>query len=91
MQIAADLAHSLDYIHHCFGLEMSFTHNQIKSTSIIIAEDSFNAKICHFGTTKLCGEVTETSKTDSNAKSLVRTGSKVMRIEGTRGYMAPEL
>ncbi|GKU91685.1 hypothetical protein SLEP1_g5519 [Rubroshorea leprosula] len=91
MQIAADLAHGLDYIHHCSGLETGFTHNHIKSTSIIIAEDSFNAKICHFGTAELCGEVTETSKTDSNSKSLVRTGSKVMRIEGTRGYMAPEL
>ncbi|KAK8535985.1 hypothetical protein V6N13_104595 [Hibiscus sabdariffa] len=86
MQIAIDVAHGLDYIHHCSGLESSFTHNHIKMTSILVAQDSLSAKICHFGTAEICGEVTK-----SGSKSLGRTDSKVMKIEGTRGYMAPEL
>ncbi|GMI86236.1 hypothetical protein like AT3G57120 [Hibiscus trionum] len=85
MQIAIDVAHGLDYIHHCSGLETSFIHNHIKMTSILVAEDSLTAKICHFGTAEICGEVAKGSK------SLGRADSKVMKIEGTRGYMAPEL
>ncbi|KAB2084065.1 hypothetical protein ES319_A05G309300v1 [Gossypium barbadense] len=88
MQIAADIASGLDYIHHCSGLETSFTHNHIKITSIIVAEGSLMAKICHFGTAELCGEVT---KDEESSKTLGRSKSKVMKIEGTRGYMAPEL
>ncbi|GLT93229.1 hypothetical protein SLE2022_110300 [Rubroshorea leprosula] len=91
VQIVTDLAHGLDYIHHCSGFETGFTHNHLKSRSIIIADDSLNAKICHFGTAQLCGEVTETSKAYSDSKSLVRTNSKAIKIEGTIGYMAPEL
>ncbi|XVE68843.1 hypothetical protein DITRI_Ditri09bG0102300 [Diplodiscus trichospermus] len=87
MQIATDIAHGLDYIHHCSRLETSFTHNHIKITSILVAEDSLTAKICHFGTAELCGEVPE----EEGSKSLGRSNSKVMKIEGTRGYMAPEL
>ncbi|TYI85570.1 hypothetical protein E1A91_D04G005500v1 [Gossypium mustelinum] len=87
MQIAIDIAHGLDYIHHCSGLETSFTHNHIKVTSIIVAEDSLTAKICHFGTAEICGEVSK----EEGSRSLGRTDSKVMKIEGTRGYMAPEL
>ncbi|KAK8574492.1 hypothetical protein V6N13_034236 [Hibiscus sabdariffa] len=86
MQIAIDVAHGLDYIHHCSGLESSFTHNHIKMTSIIVAQDSLSAKICHFGTAEICGEVTR-----AGSKGLGRTDSKVMKIEGTRGYMALEL
>ncbi|XVF83160.1 hypothetical protein PTKIN_Ptkin16aG0111400 [Pterospermum kingtungense] len=87
MQIAADIAHGLDYIHHCSGLKSSFTHNHIKTTSILVAEDSLTAKICHFGTAELCGEVTK----EQGSRSLGRSNSKAMKIEGTRGYMAPEL
>ncbi|PPS01406.1 hypothetical protein GOBAR_AA19268 [Gossypium barbadense] len=87
MQIAIDIAHGLDYIHHCSGLETSFTHNHIKVTSILVAEDSLTAKICHFGTAEICGEVSK----EEGSRSLGRTDSKVMKIEGTRGYMAPEL
>ncbi|KAE8669859.1 putative acetyltransferase NATA1-like [Hibiscus syriacus] len=86
MQIAIDVAHGLDYIHHCSGLETSFTNNHIKMTSILVAQDSSRAKICHFGTADICGEVIQ-----QGSKSLGRTDSKVMKIEGTRGYMAPEL
>ncbi|CAN6699057.1 unnamed protein product [Malus baccata var. baccata] len=38
MQIAIDLAHDLDYIHHCSGLDSTFVHNHIKSSSIIVSE-----------------------------------------------------
>ncbi|KAE8657598.1 hypothetical protein F3Y22_tig00116989pilonHSYRG00572 [Hibiscus syriacus] len=86
MQIAIDVAHGLDYIHHCSGLETSFTHNHIKMTSILVAQDSLRAKICHFGTAEICGEVIQ-----KGSKGLGRTDSKVMKIEGTRGYVAPEL
>ncbi|XVF20269.1 hypothetical protein REPUB_Repub11eG0183300 [Reevesia pubescens] len=59
MQIATDLAHGLDYVHNNTGLNLSIVHNHIKSSSIIVTEPSFNAKICHFGTAQLCGETDE--------------------------------
>ncbi|XWS28991.1 hypothetical protein CRYUN_Cryun25bG0118400 [Craigia yunnanensis] len=59
MQIATDLAHGLDYVHNNTGLNLSFVHNHIKSSSIIVTEPSFNAKIFHFGTAQLCGETDE--------------------------------
>lgn len=59
MQVAADLAYGLDYIHNKTGLNISLVHNHIKSSSIIITEPSFNAKICHFGCAQLCGEADE--------------------------------
>ncbi|KAM5555977.1 lysM domain receptor-like kinase 3 [Rosa sericea] len=74
LQIATDLAHGLDYIHRCSGLGSGLVHNHIKSSSIIVTEATLNAKICHFGTAELCGESRARSK----------------KVEGTRGYMAPE-
>ncbi|KAK2643395.1 hypothetical protein Ddye_025158 [Dipteronia dyeriana] len=59
MQIATDLAHGLDYIHNNTGLNLNLVHNHIKSSSIVVTEPSFNAKICHFGTAQLCGETDE--------------------------------
>ncbi|KNA05220.1 hypothetical protein SOVF_192390, partial [Spinacia oleracea] len=59
MQIATDLANGIDYIHNNTALDVKFVHNRIKSSSIIVTEPSFNAKICHFGTAELCGEPTE--------------------------------
>ncbi|KAL5565746.1 hypothetical protein UlMin_028910 [Ulmus minor] len=56
MQIATDLAHGLDYIHHKTGLSINLVHNHIKSSSIVVTEPNFNAKICHFGASQLCGE-----------------------------------
>ncbi|RXH81519.1 hypothetical protein DVH24_034940 [Malus domestica] len=38
MQIVTDLAHNLDYIHHCSSLDSTFIHNHIKSSSIIVSE-----------------------------------------------------
>lgn len=56
MQVATDIAHGLDYIHHKTGLSIRLVHKYIKSSSVMIIEPSFNAKICHFGAAQLCGE-----------------------------------
>lgn len=56
MQIATDLASGLDYIHNNAGLKINLVHKYVKSSSVIVTEPSFNAKICHFGTAELCGE-----------------------------------
>ncbi|KAJ6727275.1 hypothetical protein OIU79_005226 [Salix purpurea] len=48
MQIATDIANGLDYIHLCSGLNSESVHGHIKSSSILVTEDSLNAKICHF-------------------------------------------
>ncbi|KAK6933398.1 Serine-threonine/tyrosine-protein kinase, catalytic domain [Dillenia turbinata] len=81
MQIVDDLAHGLDYIHNFTSLDREFIHNFIKPSSIIITEEnnSFSAKISHFGTTELTGELRN--------KIEVRSETK---FEGTRGYMSPE-
>lgn len=90
MKIASDIAHGLDYIHHNSGLGFNFVHNHIKSTSIIITS-TLNAKICHFGTAELCGEiVAKDDLPDQGSKDYRRSGSGRMKFEGTKGYMAPE-
>ncbi|XP_031374842.1 lysM domain receptor-like kinase 3 isoform X2 [Punica granatum] len=94
MKIASDIANGLDYIHNCTGRNSGFVHNHIKSSSIVIMEDSLNAQICHFGTAELCGEAVEEenleSKDSGDDRKFRRTGSKAMKLEGTRGYMSPE-
>ncbi|XP_062092988.1 receptor-like serine/threonine-protein kinase At2g45590 [Humulus lupulus] len=111
MQIATDLAHGLDYVHHCSGLRSNFVHNHIKTSSIVIVSDeSMNAKLCHFGTSELCGEiesevvtdsensreieseitVKKTDSSSSSKKNLKKSRSRALKVEGTRGYMAPE-
>ena len=88
MQIASDIAHGLDYIHNFSGSDSGsgsgsgFVHNHIKSSSIVITEDDLRAKICHFGSSDLCGEAVGGAGEES--------GGRRVRIEGTRGYMAPE-
>ncbi|PON67999.1 Tyrosine-protein kinase [Trema orientale] len=123
MQVATDLAHGLDYIHHCSGLRYNFVHNHIKSSSVVVAEvvsgadrPSVKAKICHFGTSELCGETEaeiEGEVTDSESSreieseiiaaaairadgrsstrsSMKKSRSRAVKVEGRRGYMAPE-
>lgn len=77
MQIATNLAHGIDYVHNKTGLNLSIVHNHIKSSSIIVTEPSFNAKICHFGTAQLCGETeeeeaveTDTSKRETEIEEI---------------------
>ncbi|KAF2318499.1 hypothetical protein GH714_008369 [Hevea brasiliensis] len=65
-----------------------FVHNHIKSSSILVAEDSLDAKICHFGAAELCGEIEGSER--SEARSFGGSNSKGKKIEGTRGYMSPE-
>ncbi|CAK7325437.1 unnamed protein product [Dovyalis caffra] len=88
MQIATDIAHGLDYIHHCSGLSSEFVHYHVRSSSILVTEDSLNAKICHFGSAALRGEIVGNER--SSSKNFGRSDSMVMKIEGTPGYMAPE-
>ncbi|KAJ3672170.1 hypothetical protein LUZ60_006891 [Juncus effusus] len=76
IQIAADLSDGLEYIHNQSGI----IHNRIKSSGMMITDPSLRAKICHFGSADLSGELEE-SKLVSGGK----------RIDGTRGYIAPEL
>lgn len=90
VKIATDIADGLDYIHHKSGLGFDFVHNHIKSTSIIVTS-SLDAKICHFGTAALCGEIVENDESPAqSSKEFRRSGSGRMKLEGTRGYMAPE-
>ncbi|KAJ9159917.1 hypothetical protein P3X46_025368 [Hevea brasiliensis] len=88
MHIATDIAHGIDYIHHCADSNSGFVHNHIKSSSILVAEDLLDAKICHFGAAELCGEIEGSER--SEARSFGRSNSKGKKIEGTRGYMPPE-
>lgn len=88
VRIASDIAHGLDYVHNSTGLGFEFVHNHIKTSSIIVAEPLLNAKICHFGTSELCGETTRDNM--DVFKDLKRLDSKLNKFEGTRGYMAPE-
>lgn len=93
MQIASDLAHGFDYLHHSTGLSAEFVHNHIKTSSIIINEPGLNAKICHFGTAELCGEVDrEDDGEEESGKTgrMKRYGSGMMKFGGSRGYMSPE-
>ncbi|XP_078148196.1 protein kinase superfamily protein [Carex rostrata] len=76
IQVAADLSDGLEYIHTQTGT----IHNRMKSSAVIITDPGLRAKICHFGSSDLSGELEE-SKSPKGRK----------RIEGTRGYMAPEL
>ncbi|KAK1315038.1 Chitin elicitor receptor kinase 1 [Acorus calamus] len=104
VQIAVDLAQGLEYIHNHAaaaspagnpdGRSVPFVHNRIKSSAVIVTEPSFNAKICHFGTAVLSGEVPNdnvAAAADPSTSETRRSKSRTMKIEGSRGYMAPEI
>ncbi|KAL5139426.1 LysM domain receptor-like kinase 3 [Glycine soja] len=90
MQIASDVARGLDYIHNFSGSGSDsgsgsgsgFVHKHIKSSSIVITEENLRARICHFDVSGLCGEAVAGDGDPS--------GGRTVRIEGRRGYMAPE-
>lgn len=91
IQIATDLAHGLDYIHNNIGQKVNLVHKYVKSSSVVVTEPSFNAKICHFGAAEICGEskgnnnVLPDSPIDSKRSANLR-----FQFEGVRGYMSPE-
>ena len=82
MQVATDLAHGLDYMHNKTGLNKSFVHNHIKSSSIIVTEPSFNAKICHFGAAQLCAETD-----DENESTKKRVGEITEKSSSSPSFM----
>ncbi|KAH7669604.1 Non-specific serine/threonine protein kinase protein [Dioscorea alata] len=60
VQIAADVAQGLDYIHQHSPASLNGAapvHNRIKSSSIIISDSDLRARICQFGAAALSGEV----------------------------------
>ncbi|KAJ8642965.1 hypothetical protein MRB53_004713 [Persea americana] len=92
MQVAADAAQALEYMHHYTGLDLHLVHNRIKSRSIIVTEPSFNAKVCYFGAALLAGEIPgliEQIKPGTTPK-MERSDSRAMRVERTVGYAPPE-
>ncbi|KAK8946032.1 LysM domain receptor-like kinase 3 [Platanthera guangdongensis] len=97
IQVATDLAQGLEYIHH-HSAGSGTLHNRIKSSTIIVTEPQSNAMICHFGAAYLAGDVPddqlsedEEGGSSSFSKMSKTSGSRSRRIEGTRGYLAPEL
>ncbi|XP_047175185.1 lysM domain receptor-like kinase 3 [Vigna umbellata] len=94
MQVATDLAHALDYIHNKTGLNINFVHNRIKSSGIIVTEPSFNARVCHFGTAQLCGEIDleneQLGEISEIGEKFPPSPARSRQFEGVRGYMAPE-
>ncbi|KAI3997357.1 hypothetical protein MKX01_003160 [Papaver californicum] len=98
MQIAVDVAQGIEYIHHFSGLNLSLVHNHIKSSSVIVTDPLFNAKICHFGTSELCGEINEIQEMESRfeigeeseRKNQTPRRSNSVKFSGTKGYMSPE-
>ncbi|XP_043703563.1 lysM domain receptor-like kinase 3 isoform X2 [Telopea speciosissima] len=90
MKVAIDIAQGLDYIHNSFGFNQNFVHNHIRSTGLIVTDQpSFHARICHFGTAELCGEIPEYHDQHQEGKLQI-ADNRSMRFEGTRGYMSPE-
>ncbi|KAK9153950.1 hypothetical protein Sjap_001430 [Stephania japonica] len=91
MQVAIDLAQGLEYIHHYTGLNLDLVHNHIESSAVIVTEPSFHAKICHFGTSELCGEITASKKTHRNEDLINVSSNEEFKVEGTIAYMSPEV
>ena len=84
LRVAADACDALSYVH----LQAGTVHNRLSSSSVLVSGDGarLRAKIAHFGAADLAGELPP----DDTARHR-RTGSRGRRIEGTRGYMAPEI
>ncbi|RZR88030.1 hypothetical protein BHM03_00015523 [Ensete ventricosum] len=96
VQVAADVAQGLEYI-HLHSSAVAGVHNRVKSSAIIVTQPDLRAKICHFGAADLAGEVPDPAADEADVTSTssppTRKGSseRQIQIEGTRGYMAPEL
>ncbi|KAG2662611.1 lysM domain receptor-like kinase 3 [Panicum virgatum] len=80
LQLAADVCDALYYVH----LQADTIHNRLCASSVLVCGDGPlpRAKIAHFGAADLAGELPVQQKDG---------GRRGRRIEGKRGYMAPEL
>ncbi|CAL5020261.1 unnamed protein product [Urochloa decumbens] len=93
LQLAADVCDALHYVH----LQADTVHNRLSASSVLISGDGPlpRAKIAHFGAADLAGELPVEQKGGDSGESSSgghrRSSSRGRRIEGTRGYMAPEL
>lgn len=99
LQLAADVCDALYYVH----LQADTIHNRLSASSVLVCGGGpvFRAKIAHFGAADLAGELPAEQKEESSSSSNSnskgssgghrRSSSRGRRIEGTRGYMAPEL
>ncbi|RCV08964.1 hypothetical protein SETIT_1G368900v2 [Setaria italica] len=99
LQLAADVCDALYYVH----LQADTIHNRLSASSVLVCGDGPlpRAKIAHFGAADLAGELPVEQKDDieesssrgssSGSGGHRRSSSRGRRIEGTRGYMAPEL
>lgn len=76
-------------------LRQGTIHNQVKSSSVIVVEPGLRAKLCHFGAAELAGEIPGSDSYEEEANTellaLTRNWSRGRKIEGRRGYMAPEI
>ncbi|RLM80954.1 hypothetical protein C2845_PM12G31140 [Panicum miliaceum] len=94
LQLAADVCDALYYVH----LQADTIHNRLSASSVLVCGDGPlpRAKIAHFGAADLAGELPVEQKDDTeesrgSSGGHRRSSSRGRRIEGTRGYMAPEL
>jgi len=76
LNIAADVASALDYLHNC---QPSIVHCDVKPSNILLGEDMV-ARVVDFGLTKIL--------TDPVGEQLINSKSSV-GILGTIGYVAP--
>lgn len=95
MQIAVDLAQGLEYMHR--HININYVHNYIKSSSILVTDPNYRARICYLGASFLAGEYEagDIFETQEDSNSNIRAGamhrrSRSLTICGTHGYMAPE-
>ncbi|KAM3245288.1 hypothetical protein ACQJBY_056545 [Aegilops geniculata] len=89
LRLAADACDALSYVH----LQAGTVHNRLSSSSVLVCGQGplLRAKLAHFGSADLAGELPDDRSGDGKEARQRRTGSRGRRIEGTRGYMAPEL
>ncbi|KAM0876605.1 hypothetical protein ACQ4PT_036066 [Festuca glaucescens] len=92
LRVAANACDALSYVH----LQAGTVHNRLSSSTVLVCGDGarLRAKIAHFGAADLAGELPpddDDSKSQTTSARHRRTGSRGRRIEGTRGYMAPEI
>ncbi|KAM0923062.1 hypothetical protein ACQ4PT_005781 [Festuca glaucescens] len=90
LRVAANACDALSYVH----LQAGTVHNCLSSCTVLVCGDGarLRAKIAHFGAADLAGELPPDEDESQTASARHRrTRSRGRRMEGTRGYMAPEV